>query len=179
MQLSPLQLDELRFLNVRIDCRDAPDLREHDKRHEPYAFENTKFSSTIEHNCAEENPDQPVTCFVVTLSLCLPAEGENPPPYVVDVKCVGYFSISKAAFPDFERRYDVGVVNGASMLYGAMREMISTVTARSWYGQVLLPSLNFQNSAPSKVAHDQKELSDAKTSEAKKVTRRKKSAKSE
>jgi len=150
MQLSPLQLDEMRFLGVRIECRETPELREQQKKFESFAFENTKFTSALEHICADDDVDSLVTNFAVTLTISLPNEGENPSPYIVDVKCVGYFSISKEVFPDFERRYDIGVVNGASLLYGAIREMISSVTARAWYGQLLLPSLNFQANAPSK-----------------------------
>ncbi len=44
---------------------------------------------------------------------------------------------------------DLIVVNGASMIYGSIREMISNVTSRSMAGPLLLPSLSFIDSKPS------------------------------
>lgn len=154
MQLSPLQMDELRFIHVKIEPRVAPDLTKNRETYEPFRFVNTQFRSHIEHVCAIEDEESPVTNFIVALAIQLPDGGENPPPYVVDAKCVGYFSIKKSAFPDFERRYDVGVVNGASLLYGALRDLIATTTARSWHGQLMLPALNFQDNAPSLGGHE-------------------------
>jgi preprotein translocase subunit SecB len=153
MQLSPLQLDEIKFLSSRIDPRVLPDLENPGVKHEPHQFYNTKFSCTIEHVHATEIDENVDTKFIVAMTLDLPNEGENPTPYIIHIKCVGYFSILKSAFPDFTRRYDVGIVNGASLLYGAIREHISNFTARSWYGPLVLPSMNFQTYAPSNGDH--------------------------
>lgn len=154
MQLSPLQLEELRFVHVSIEPREEPDLKNFDEVFSPYEFSNTKFTSTVEHVAAQDEDDSPVSRIIVCLSIQLPDEGPSPPPYIIDIRCVGYFTISKVAFPDFTKRYDVGVVNGASLVYGAIREMIATVTARSWYGQMLLPAVNFQANAPSLGNHE-------------------------
>jgi len=35
------------------------------------------------------------------------------------------------------------LVNGSSMLYSAMREMLLTITQRCMHGPVMLPSVNF------------------------------------
>ena len=155
MQLSPLQLEDLRFVHVCIEPRELPDFKDFDASFAPYEFGNTKFMSTVEHLQATDEEDNPATRFIVGLSLQLPDEGDTPPPYIVDVKCVGYFSIDKSAFPDPIKRYDVGVVNGASLLYGAIREMIATTTSRLWYGKMVLPSVNFQANAPSKGNHEE------------------------
>ena len=153
MQPSPLQLQNLKFVNVKIDARETPKLDEIGQTFPPHQFNNTTFISTIEHAPAEDDPESPLLNFVVSLQVELPDEGENPPPYIVDVKCIGYFSLLKEAFPDPVKRYDVAVVNGTSILYGALRELVSNVTARSWCGQLLLPSANFQNDAPSNGGH--------------------------
>ena len=153
MQLSPLQLDEIRFLSTRIEPRILPDLENPGEKYEPYQFHNTKFSCTIEHVNATESDESPETKFIVAMTITLPDEGESPPPYIIHIRCVGYFSILKSAFPDFTRRYDVGVVNGASLLYGSIREQISNITARSWYGPLILPTMSFQTYAPSNGDH--------------------------
>jgi preprotein translocase subunit SecB len=49
-----------------------------------------------------------------------------------------------------EERRVRALVNGASLLYGAVREMVSTITSRSAHGPLLLPSLNFQDLASHK-----------------------------
>ncbi len=42
-----------------------------------------------------------------------------------------------------ERRESLAVVNGLGLLYGAVREMVANVTARSVHGILTLPALNF------------------------------------
>jgi preprotein translocase subunit SecB len=155
MQLSPLQLEDLRFVHVCIEPREVPDLKDFDKVFTPYEFGNTKFTSTVEHVQAPDEEDSPMTKFIVGLTLQLPDEGDTPPPYIIDVKCIGYFTIDKGAFPDPIKRYDVGVVNGASLLYGAIREMVATTTSRLWYGKMFLPAVNFLANAPSKGDHEE------------------------
>jgi preprotein translocase subunit SecB len=46
-----------------------------------------------------------------------------------------------------EERRVLALVNGASLLYGTVREMVSSITSRSAHGPLLLPSLNFQDLA--------------------------------
>lgn len=155
MQLSPLQLEDLRFVHICIEPRELPDVKDFDKVFTPYEFANTKFTSTVEHTHASDDEESSTTKFIVGLTLQLPDEGDTPPPYIIDVKCIGYFTISKAAFPDPIKRYDVGVVNGASLLYGAIRELVATTTSRLWYGKMFLPAVNFQTNAPSIGDHEE------------------------
>lgn len=153
MQPSPLQLRVLKFIDTRVDSRIPPSLDKLGEDQPDYDFKSTTIISTIEHSPAEDSEDSPIINFLVALRIELPDEGETPPPYVIDVKCVGYFTLLKDAFPDPIKRYDVAVVNGTSMLYGAIREKISELTSRSWYGNLLLPSANFQKDAPSNGGH--------------------------
>lgn len=167
MRPSPLQLEEVRFLHVRVEPREVPDLRDQFAEHTKYVFTNTRFNTTLEHMFAEDADDQPMSNFIVTLRVELPDEGEKPSPYVIDVKCVGYFAISKKAFPDSEKRIDVGVVNGASLLYGTIREMILSITSRSWSGPLLIPSMSFMDDGPKNGNHTTIQLSDQKAKPAK------------
>lgn len=153
MQPSPLQLRELKFIDTNVKCRIAPILSKLGEDQPNYDFNNTTIISTIEHSPAEDSDDSPVINFLVALRIELPDEGESPPPYIINIKCMGYFTLLKDAFPDPIKRYDVAVVNGTSLLYGAIREKISELTSRSWYGSLLLPSANFQTDAPSNGGH--------------------------
>lgn len=153
MQPSPLQLRALKFIDTRVDSRIPPSLDKFGEDYPDYEFKSTTIISTIEHSPAEDSEDSPIINFLVALRIELPDDGDIPPPYIIDVKCVGYFTLLKDAFPDPIKRYDVAVVNGTSMLYGAIRERVSELTSRSWYGNLLLPSANFQKDAPSNGGH--------------------------
>jgi preprotein translocase subunit SecB len=164
---SPLQLDDIRFVHVRVEPREAPDFREQFAEHPKHIFTNTRFNTTLEHTFAEDSEDQPMSNFLVTLRVELPDIGETPPPYLIDVKCVGYFSISKKVFPDEEKRVDVGVVNGASLLYGTIRDMVLSITSRAWYGPLLLPSMSFMDDGPRNGKYQAIPLDDSKAKPAK------------
>jgi hypothetical protein len=153
MQPSPIQLHSLKFLNVNVEVRDEPNIFEPNELREPYHFEDTTFVTTISHGAAAEDPDSSVMNFFITLQIELPNSGVNPPPYIVDLKCVGYFGIDKRVSEDPIKRYDIAVVNGASILYGTLRELVSNLTSRSWVGILMLPTVNFQNDAPSLGGH--------------------------
>jgi preprotein translocase subunit SecB len=68
-------------------------------------------------------------------------------PYVIDVRVMGRFDY---VGPDPEdKATDLVVVNGLSILYGAIREMCTIVTARMPYGAICLPGANFMDHRPS------------------------------
>ncbi|WP_143066166.1 protein-export chaperone SecB [Burkholderia cepacia] len=160
MELSPLQLVNFRFLKVLIEPATSPDIGNPLPRIET-AFDFGGVQVQLELGHGHVDPVTPaangegeaveIQPYALTMGIrLLGAEGKVA-PYRIDVKCVGYFNILTKAFPDEARRQDVVVVNGASMLYGTIREMVSNITARSWHGELLLPSMNFGNDAPNKV----------------------------
>lgn len=146
---SPLQLIDAVFLNFDVKPRIDPNIFGGREIFEPFSFNRTNILTQIDQSLAEDKTDENFTVLLVKLTIELKDEGENPPPYVCNVSCVGYFAISKLAFPDETRRIDTGVVNGASILYGMIREKIADFTARSWYGMMTLPTGNFSDMAPS------------------------------
>jgi preprotein translocase subunit SecB len=151
MQPSPLQLRSLKFLKTSISPRLEPDVYTPSSAGgaDSFDFNRTRVLTAINHAVGDDDENSPTTNLLITLGITLPDDGANPPPYVCEIECVGYFAISKQAFPDDTARIDVAVVNGASMLYGAVRELVAHITSRSWYGELLLPSANFRNRAPS------------------------------
>lgn len=153
MQPSPLQLSDLFFVHSDVRPRIAPVITTHPGVRERFKFSDTVMTTTVEHAVAPDDEESPVTSVLVTLQLILSDEGSAPSPYIVDVKCVGYFTISKKAFPDEIKRIDVAVVNAASLLYGTIREHLTVLTARMWYGELLLPAVNFLQNAPSLTAN--------------------------
>ena len=62
-------------------------------------------------------------------------------PYSFTVEVMGTLEISKK-FPE-EKKQMLLQVNGASILYGVIREILRSITSNAPYSQVLLPSLSF------------------------------------
>lgn len=62
-------------------------------------------------------------------------------PYHGLIRIEGIFEIHKD-YPE-EKRDSLIKITGASILYGACREMLANLTARSSYGMISLPSISF------------------------------------
>ena len=61
--------------------------------------------------------------------------------YEAEIHVVGVVEIGGEM--ESERKEQIAAVNGLSLLYGAVREMILNITARSIHGPWCIPSLNF------------------------------------
>lgn len=85
-----------------------------------------------------ENPYK----FLLVLTIRL---GSNSPdkdvPYTAALTIEGEFEVA-AAYPA-SKRDELVNITGASMLYGACREMLANLTARSSHGMSTLPSVSF------------------------------------
>ncbi len=99
--------------------------------------------------------------------------GSNTPeqdsPYTATLAIEGEFEVAEgytAASPE-----DLVNVTGASMLYGACREMLANLTARSIHGMSTLPSVSFLSAKPSE--NDKAKKASSKKSANKTVAKRK------
>lgn len=93
----------------------------------------------------EDNPQQ----WRVYLQIDLTAlEGEKPPPYTGRIIARGFYEVHEEYPHDPERLVRI---TGASMLYGAVREMVTSVTARGPHGMLTLPSVSFFENNASKI----------------------------
>lgn len=66
---------------------------------------------------------------------------EKPCPYLIDMKAVALFEVSEKVPAEEQEKFVYE--NGASLVYGAIREMVSTISARSAYGSLMLPTASF------------------------------------
>lgn len=89
--------------------------------------------------------------FGVRLTLRVGPKEDGLAPYQaqVSVRGVVRMHLTQANGQAEERRVRA-LVNGVSLLYGAVREMVSNITSRSTHGQLLLPSLSFADLASHK-----------------------------
>ncbi len=70
-----------------------------------------------------------------------PGKKTDQVPYTGRIRAVGYFRIHEA-YPE-KNRESLICITGASILYGACREMLANLTARSSHGMISLPSISF------------------------------------
>jgi preprotein translocase subunit SecB len=146
VQLSPLQLMEYTFDGVSVmpvegyeaDPAFAPGL----------VFFPGKLSMSADTGLALLDEQEKYSDFGVKLTLRIgPKEGAQAPYNIqVSVRGTVRMHLTQAQGQAEERRVRA-LVNGASLLYGAVREMVSTITSRSAHGPLLLPSLSFQDLA--------------------------------
>lgn len=133
LQLSPLQLNKYFIKELHYAVKDEFD----DKYDQATAFPYPQLTARVEHT-QEEEKDRDWR-FELTL------ESEDSQsiefPYSLKIVLVGYFTIAED-YPS-ERVEMLAHVNGPSLLYSAAREALVTITGRSGYPAIVLPSVMF------------------------------------
>jgi len=96
-------------------------------------FHLAEFSSEVQHLEMKDEGSEDLKLSV--------SRGESQSfPYAIQLEAVGIFNASSLPH---ERQIPLVLVNGASMLYGALREVLLMLTQRCMHGPVMLPSVHF------------------------------------
>lgn len=82
----------------------------------------------------------------VEVSLEIKSGKNKPFAYEGRVTAAGFFEVA-AGFAEEEMAKFVAI-NGTSLVYGIIREMVLTVTSRSEKGELVLPTADFRNLSP-------------------------------
>jgi len=180
---SPLELKALTFLKVDITSYEDPQAVEDA---EERASEAEPAEQGVQVRLApRDGQGEAPTEFAIKVRYRLPNEKPPVMPYAIDVEAVGLLAVADA-FP-VDERFDLARVNGASLVYGAIREMVANITCRQAYGEFWLPTLRFKPGPPRRTAPVSgakakrqstrtKQVAPAKqTAPAQKTTRKKKS----
>lgn len=142
MRLSPLQLIEYAFDGVSIqpvrgyiaDPEFAPGL----------VFFPGKLAISADTGIALLNEAEKFSDFGLQLTLRVgPKEGTSA-PYQIDMALRGVVRMHGTGLAANDR-HDRALVNGISLLYGAVREMVGNITSRAVHGPFHLPALNFSD----------------------------------
>jgi preprotein translocase subunit SecB len=127
LSASPLRLHGHRFTEVSVRASSQ------EKPQGGFSLQTTR--------ALRDHTDDPRK-FLLILTVVL---GSNTPdqesPYAATLTVEGEFEVAEA-FPATKRK-DLVNITGASMLYGACREMLANLTARSIHGMSTLPSISF------------------------------------
>lgn len=133
MNPSFIKLKSIEFLLVNISVAN------NDVDPVNFDFEGTTLTSGILFKSHEDN----VWSVGVGFRIKPGDNKENPPPYEVDMFAVGFFEPLIDAIPKEVNLEKTLYESGAGIVYGAIREMVSTVTSRSAKGELMLPTPMF------------------------------------
>jgi hypothetical protein len=150
MKSAPVQLLQVMFKKVSIEW---------DERHAPqtppnpfttsFTFDGVELNTEFgigELDLEHEQGQMYLLSFRLVLDNAPQEDGEEQKysPYLIDVEARGVVLIPKGA----ERLgppEELATVNGASLMWSALREQVLTVSARMLAGQVMLPTMNFHD----------------------------------
>jgi len=130
MQSSPLHLENYFFTRIHLDACEDP------------ACQKAEGSGQLktQTRCQPHN-NEPLR-WMVTLNLSIDQETEAPcPPYTVEFEVVGFFKVDES-FPE-EKRASLVKANAPAVLFGAVREMLTTLTLRGPYPPINLNTVTF------------------------------------
>ena len=126
---SPLQLNNEIFTEVSIITVPNPD-------------QDSRLHTVVEYNVTSQNTDK--TQWMVVVRVKMGPASEKKIPYSGTVECVGFFTVAKEW--DESKTEQLVAVNGTSVVYTAIREMVCNITARGPHPRLMLPSQSFLKS---------------------------------
>lgn len=133
MKASPLTFLSLKFLRVRVEAdfeaQPSPDA---------YDFDGAMLAWTLNHGRELDGRWWVAVGFACDQA-ATPSERRSP--YAIDVQAIGFFRVADSIEAD--RREALVCENGAALVYGAIREMVASITARSVPGALMLPTPSF------------------------------------
>ena len=158
MRASPLAVERIEFHNVRV--RANADWKQAGDSPLPQLavdMENTviEWHSTLDYPEAEV-VDPKHFGFRFALRVIQNKQGDNVKlPYDIELDAVVFLSV-ELDLADIQKRLKVVRESGYPILYGAIREMVCTLTARGPHGLWQIPSMNFMDQIDADVAEDEK-----------------------
>jgi len=137
MRASVLQLKQLVF--QRISVEDAKPL-DSVVSGEAVDFDFDGVNFRLIHEVGTINVDgkEDPRGFIVTLGIGVDNTEGKPSPYKIDILATGIVEISEKITPD--KRTNLVAV------YGAIRELVTTLTSRCIPGPMILPTMDFRDS---------------------------------
>lgn len=148
MRAAPLQLLQLMFKRVRVELDEAHALdRPVDPVTEAFVFDGVNITTEFGISGIDANHERG-HLYMTTLRVLIdnqPTDTAGDPkfcPYIVDVEVAGVILLTDRA-RNLGTPEDLVSVNGASLLWAAVREQVLNLTARMPAGPVTLPTVNF------------------------------------
>ena len=140
---SPFQLIGRKFIDIRLES--------HPIEGSDHSFEISHMITVVRD---EEEPTRWRTKFGVRI--------ENKPDqktarYTGEITMAGHFSLDQE-FPE-ENTEQMVYLNSGAILYGAIRELVLSLTAQSIHGELILPAIDARVFLPEDETKDEQEIS--------------------
>jgi len=155
MQASPIQTKSIVYAELAI----SPYLPTDEEQVETEGFDwsGVHFDIAVRHDQAEKD-GRPA--YPIFLRIRIPNTGDTKKaPYAITAAVMGGFVYT--GNKSKEEALDLVVVNGLSILYSSLRDMIITITSRMIHGALYLPGANFMDHAPSRHAQGARKDTDS------------------
>jgi hypothetical protein len=148
MKLAPIQLSSLSFrrISVELDIHDFSD-RKLAGQETPFDFESVVIATSVGF-APMDDAGSSDRSFLLTLHVVIDnteadaAGSHRRSPYLIDMEAGAVVEVA----PGAEALGDIGdlaLVNGTSLLWSAIREQVSNLTARMPAGLAMLPTVHF------------------------------------
>jgi preprotein translocase subunit SecB len=124
--LSPIQLEEHKILRIDFETQII------EGQSAPLVFRHALTAS--------QQSDQERKWLVRLDVQFIPDSDSGTAPYTGEIAMAGLFTLSDD-FP-IEKASDMVHMNGGAILFGAMRELLSSISARGIHGPIMLPSVD-------------------------------------
>lgn len=141
MHPSIIQLKQLVFQRIIVDT--AKPLEEVSSGEAVnFDFNGVNFRTTVEVGAppSESGEDR---AYIVSLGIVVDNSEGKAAPYRLDLNALGVIEVSDKV--EKEARADLAAVNGTSIIYGAIRELVTNLTSRCIPGPLLLPTMDFRD----------------------------------
>ena len=139
MKPSPLTMYSLDFLRVHVQADHMAT-----QNAQTFDFDGALLAWSIKHGQDKEGAWWVAVGFATDPQ----ADVKQRCPYDLDMRAMGIFSIADTV--PAERKEEIVYENGGALVYGAIREMVATVTSRSLAGKLMLPTPTFVGAFASK-----------------------------
>ena len=132
MNPSPITFVSLKFLRVHVESDfEAPRVAEN------FSFDGTMLAWSLNHGREGDGT------WWVAVGFATDGDADTSArcPYNINMQALGHFRISDTV--DADKLETIVFENGAALVYGAIRDMVSTITSRSAPGPLMLPTPTF------------------------------------
>lgn len=143
MNKSPLQLEHYTLADITIKPYEGY-LPPSDSRYP--SFDDADFGSAVEFGSASRDGVATGSLWGIRLQLTCQVKEGRQFPYQFSVAIAGVLDGSN--MPE-DSRANLVLVNGTSLLYGALRDEILRLTSRMAHGPLMLPTVQFAHLATS------------------------------
>jgi len=141
MKLSPIQLIQSKFIKISVEVNDDF-VSETQGGGERFVLDIEHMMHIERHSPTSTDPDEPVQ-YLLALGIRSGKDNTQAIPYVFELVVTAIISAAPKQFPSANNLDDSAAKYGFSILFGQIRESLSSITVRMNAGQFNLPTMSF------------------------------------